>query len=348
MTTDFDKLKKEYKEQATQYIIYGFNSGSTKGFFIIEDNQDKDYLLKELKSYNEKMEPVWTYVYNPVATKKDYTTFRIRHTKNNTVYLSEARFEKDLCTEYKIVALDLQTGKEKYEYMLQTPQSKYSHLYVLKDINGQLTIAGNYSPYSQKDGFSLDDNLGFFKIVLDEQGNEIQKVYTSWSDFKKYIDVDEKGRVEENFRLRQTGTYIFKDGTISILTEKYKPQFITLKFSDYVLFNMNKDFTVNNIQTIKKDVSGDRSYLFSQFIKDESGVVFFFQTYAKSNETKEKQWFLGINTLINGELTQEKIPVSSKKKYVIEPAPAKEGYIMLREYNEKAEYNQIRLEKLNY
>ncbi len=36
-----------------------------------------------------------------------------------------------------------------------------------------------------------------------------------------------------------------------------------------------------------------------------------------------------------------------KEKYSIDPFPAKEGYIMLREYNEKDKYNQIRLEKIN-
>jgi hypothetical protein len=77
-------------------------------------------------------------------------------------------------------------------------------------------------------------------------------------------------------------------------------------------------------------------------------VVFFFRNYAENDETKEKQWFLGINTIIDGQLTQEKIPISSKKKYFIAPVPAKEGYIMLQEYNEKDKYNQIRLEKLNY
>jgi hypothetical protein len=57
---------------------------------------------------------------------------------------------------------------------------------------------------------------------------------------------------------------------------------------------------------------------------------------------------LGINTIINGKLSEEKIPLTAKKKYSIYPQPAKEGYIMLREYNEKDKYNQIRLEKLNY
>jgi hypothetical protein len=357
LVIDFDKLKKEYKEQPTKYIIYGYNAGSIKGFLIFDDNDKDNYLSKELKFYNEKMEHVWSYVYNPDGTKNDYKSFRVLHIKNNAIYISEARFEKKLCTEYKIVSLDFQTGKKKYEYMIETPKSEYSHTLVVKEINGQLVIVGNYSPYNQKKDFLLDDNLGFYKIVLDEQGHEIQKNYTQWSDFSQYIDVKKNGRMEKNYRLRLTKSFFFKDGSVSILTEKFNPASVnylmgtvTTKTDDYVLFNMNKNFTVKDVQIIDKAVSSSyyRDYLFSQYIKDDTGVVFFFQNYAKDDETNKKQWFLGINTIIDGKLTQEKIPISSKKKYVIDPAPAKEGYIMLREYNEKDKYNQIRLEKLNY
>ena len=358
MTTDFNKLKKEYKDNKTKNIIYGFNSNNVKGFFIYDDNVDKSYLSKELKFYNEKMEPLWTYVYNPVATKNDHVKFYIKATKNNNLYLSEVHFIKGLCVEYKIVALDFPTGKKKYEYVFETPQSKYSHTFIVKEVNGQLTLSGRYCPYNQKDGYLLDNDLGFYKIVLDENGKEIQEKYTQWSDFSQYIDVDKHGRVEKNYRLRPVKTFFFNDGSMSVLTEKYKPSGYNVfvgptnaKSDDYVLFMMDKDFNAKDIQTIDKAKATAiyySDYLFSQYIKDENGAVFFFQNYDKNDETKEKQWFLGINTIIDGKLTQEKIPISSKKKYAIYPTPAKEGYIMLREYNEKDKYNQIRLEKLNY
>jgi hypothetical protein len=68
----------------------------------------------------------------------------------------------------------------------------------------------------------------------------------------------------------------------------------------------------------------------------------------KDPVTHKKNDMLGINSIINGKLTQELIPLYQKKKYEITPMPAKEGYIMLREFNEKDKYNQIRLEKLNF
>ena len=78
-------------------------------------------------------------------------------------------------------------------------------------------------------------------------------------------------------------------------------------------------------------------------------MVFFYKDYLKDDETKDKNWNLYINTIINGKFSQEQVQISSKEdKYFIYPYIAKEGYILLNEFNKKDKYNQIRLEKLNY
>ena len=46
-------------------------------------------------------------------------------------------------------------------------------------------------------------------------------------------------------------------------------------------------------------------------------------------------------------MTHEKIPMSSKEHFIV-PYISKEGYILIREYNKDSDYNQIRLERLNY
>ena len=75
--------------------------------------------------------------------------------------------------------------------------------------------------------------------------------------------------------------------------------------------------------------------------------MFFYKDNQKDDKTKEKNWNLFINTLIDGKFNQEQIPISSKEN-IIYPYVAKEGYILMQEYNEKEKYNKIRLEKLNY
>ena len=46
-------------------------------------------------------------------------------------------------------------------------------------------------------------------------------------------------------------------------------------------------------------------------------------------------------------MTHEQIPMTSEE-HSIYPYVAKEGYILLREYNKDQDYDQIRLERLNY
>jgi len=359
--SDYDQMKKEYKGLETRNYVTGFNNGVFKGFFITEDNSKKSYLEKDVQFFNEKKELVWKYEYNPNGTEKNYNSFHFLNINKNTIYISIPNWTRgDFSTgmninEYSIVALDLQSGKEKYKYVLEKAGSEYSHTMRVKEIDNKLYITGNYSPYKKTD-FTLDQNLGFYKIVLNENGTEIERKYTQWSDFANQIEVDEQGRVEKNFRLKPIKYFFFKDGSISVLTEKYKfDAFWTglPKTTDYVLFNMKKDFTPGEVNTIKKELSHySAEFLFSQYIKDQTGVVFFYYDVVKDpNATlfnNTPNLLLGINTIINGKLTEEKIPLTAKKKYSIYPQPAKEGYIMLREYNEKDKYNQIRLEKLNY
>ncbi len=92
-----------------------------------------------------------------------------------------------------------------------------------------------------------------------------------------------------------------------------------------------------------------RIFRTSQYLNEDNDVVFFYRDFQKDDETKDKNWILFINTLINGKFNQEQVKISSKDdKFFILPYVAKEGYILLREFNKKDKYNQIRLEKLNY
>lgn len=352
---DYETMKSEYKAIVVHNFVNAFSNENFKGFLITEDNKKKGYLEKEVKLFNEKRNPLWKFEYNPNGSKSDYNTFGVIYSYKNIIYVTTPRIEKNKSSSYNIIALDLQTGKKKFEYILEDKNSQYNHTLRVKQIGDKLVLAGSYSPYKSTD-FTLDQNLGFYKIVLNEEGKEIEKKYTQWSQFASQIDVDKRGRVEKNYCLKHIKSFFFKDGSISILTEKFKYDIWSSgspKSTDFVLFNMKPDFTPGTVNTIVKEKSYyTTDYLFSQYIKDQTGVVFFYNDLVKDPKT----WvfdlsgilMLGINTIIDGKLTEEKIQLTAKKKYNIVPQPAKEGYIMLREYNEKDKYNQIRLEKLNF
>ena len=357
---DFDNMKKEYKTIESRSLVNGFNNGVFKGFYIIEDNTKKSYLEKDVKFFNENRELIWKYEYNPAGTETNYNSFHFLHVNKNTIYISVPTTIKnewgvEFISQFNIIALDMQTGKKKYEYLLENTESEYSHTLRAHEIENKLIITGNYSLYKKTD-FSLDQNLGFYKIVLDENGKETEKKYTKWSDFNPQFYCNPQGRVDGNYRLKPIRYFIFKDGSISFLTEKYKIDRWNSGMpatTDFVLFNMKPDFTPGEVNTIKKEKSYmSGNFLFSQYIKDQTGAVFFFYDVVRESSLNSfnstQKIFLGINTILSGKLTEEKIPLSAKKKYSIHPHQAKEGYIMLQEFNEKDKYNQVRLEKLNY
>ena len=123
-----------------------------------------------------------------------------------------------------------------------------------------------------------------------------------------------------------------------------------LYYSNNVLKIGDKEFNLKEVKTFEKEKTkwDNNDYLFSQYLNNGKDVVFFFRDLQKDKETREKNWKLFINTLINGNFKQEVVQISEKDKYTTIPYVAKEGYILLREFNEKDKFNKIRLERLNY
>lgn len=362
---DVSLLKKENKNVDTKYLVQTIDNDSLTGFFISQVNTDGlEYKEKDIRFYNENRELLWTYEYNPNGNYSNLTTCKVIAVKESNIYLQEIKYVERYASEEKIVLLDLKTGVKKYETVVEDKNSKYNHTIKAKEIDGKLLITGNYSTFKKHYFFRLSENLGYYKLVLDENGKEISRQYSKWSDFATAIKVNKKGRVDSDYRLNTKSVLIFKEGAISIITEKYKPSGNSLWFvpfinmftayneetTDMVLINFNEKFQLKSVYTARKDLSvyDNNDYLFSQYINNEEGCVFFFKDLTKNPETEKTQWVLGINSFIKGVFTEEKIPIYSKRKYLIDPLPAKEGYIMLREYNEKEKYNQVRLEKLNF
>ena len=83
------------------------------------------------------------------------------------------------------------------------------------------------------------------------------------------------------------------------------------------------------------------------YIDNGKGEVIYYRDEFLNENTKKKEWKLGIITVKNGEIKKEEIPMANSD-FEIFPAPAKDGYILIREINIKDKTDQIRLEKLNY
>jgi hypothetical protein len=343
-----------------RFFITAFSNSITSGLFVSDVNNDKEVVF-----FDSTMQRSWSYKYNDKDTLNNkHFDFKLKLLKNKIIYATERCNNKLLKkTYFNIVAIDCTTGKKLYEYQLDSDKDSIYHTYEFQEINSHLVVTGRYNTNVGHLDFR-NYYKGLYKIVLDEEGKEIEKVYHPWSDFSSQIKLNKKGRVKHDYRLNEKKTFVFDNGSISILTEMYKPQrnsfwlvpiinWFTERPSetkDFIIFNFDKSFNLSRVDTIAKDRTKNNGsdYIFSQKIKDNSGVVFFNTNNKKDLKTRKKNLMLGINSIVDGKLTQELIPIAQKKKYLILPMPAKEGYVMLREYNEKDKYNQIRLEKLNY
>jgi hypothetical protein len=346
-----------------QYSIFAFSNTYNSGFFVMDIKNNK-----EISFFDSNFKKQWFYTINGKDSLNIvHRNFNIKMLKDNAIYATEECYDKSTkITSFKITAIDFTTGKKKYDYVINSNKDKLYHTYELfKTIDNKLVLMGHYNTnvgfYDFRSYY-----IGLYKIMLDENGKEIEKIYHPWSDFNSKIKLSHKGRAKGNYNLNNKNYFLFEDGSASILNEMYKPHknnfwFIPVvgwftgtrqRIKSFLIFNFDNKFTLNKVDTIRKDLTfnNQTDYLFSQTLKKNNGVVFFHTNTMKDSKTHKKNYMLGINSIINGKLSQELIPLYQKKKYLITPMPAKEGFIMLREYNEneKDKYNQIRLEKLNF
>ena len=330
---------------------YEFPLSASGGYVLVENFklQKNNNLPQSLKGFSINNEQVWEYQFNPYKERvnKFFNVIDEEH------FLFTTDNKTDINT-FTIHSLNPQTGKLNFTYDIESANSEWNHIYTITALKDRFVITGKISPY-KRTGYEVKKAAGLFRIELDKSGKELSKKYFLWNQASAFLPMNKKGKTKKGYRLYAKNYFVFKDGTISILTEKRKEGYNILmgatkvKTTDFVILNFDENFNLIDLKTIQKDLSkwSYSDYLYSQKIKGGDGVVFFYNDYKKDATTKKKNWILGIVTLINGEMTHEQIPMSSKEHF-ISPYIAKEGFILLREFNKDSDYDEIRLERLNY
>lgn len=343
------KLDKTLKK--TNFVQYPF--AINDGYLLYKASKLQSNVLgnKEittLEAYTIDNAKKWNYNYNP---NKETIQSRIEFLAEDKLVLWTKNFRNKVQNLHFINPAD---GKMEFKYNIEGKNSSYNHFFKLRTFKDKTVIVGMYSK-NKATGFNFKKALGVFKIVLDNEGNETFKKYFSWEDASGILNIKKNGKLEDGYRLLAQQFFIFNDGSTAFLAEKFKDsQYYVIvatapKTTDFMMLNFDKDFTLKSVDKIDKDKSyySSSDYLYSQRIKDGNGVVFFYRDYKKDETTKKRSWVLGIVSIIDGKMKHEKIPMSSEE-FFISPYVAKEGYIMLREYNKDSDLDQIRLEKLNY
>lgn len=347
--------KEEKKAKGFNYfsMVFEIKEG---GFLAIELNDYGKYVNNNsLIKFDENKNEVWRYKYNTSGDKKNTEDLTMLEKDEKNIYFIRQKKNND-AKEFTLLVLDMKTGKEVISKPITGLSddtidniSSYSSttrsLDNDKTFDDKIVLVGRN--YEDKQG------VGFARLIIDKNTFEVNTKKINYiPDLSSYIPkINELGYVEKSYHLQPRDLFFLKDGSVGILLEKYKIDFNygVPKTTDLVYIFTDKDFKVKGVKIFAKEKSlftGD--YLFSQYINDGNDVVFFYRDLQKDKETKEKNWKLFINTLVNGTFKQEVVPISEKDSYSVIPYVGKEGYILLREFNEKEKYNKIRLERLNY
>lgn len=358
--TQYREARKERKDKGFVYFSYVYEVKD--GGFLIRDNEDYGsyYKNQKLKRYDKNKKLMWEYRFNEDGTKHKREFINFIDVDDKHLYTLITKKEKKELTFF-LQVFDFKTGKIVHTKQLEgLNQNTWNAILRMaeywreldndKKFNDKIVTIGRL--YDEK---KEDKDYGFVRWIIDKKTFESKVDVLNYTDFKGHLPkIDKEGEVEKGYKLAVRDLFFLEDGSVGLLFEKFKVatnNWANHKTTDMVYAFTDKDFKLKDIKVFEKEktkINIYADYLFSQYLNKGKDIVFFYRDYKKDNETKEKYWNLFINTLIGGKFNQEVIKISEKDKFFISPYVAKEGYILLREYNEKDKYNQIRLERLNY
>lgn len=357
--TYMDKYREDRTEKKAKGYNYYSNVSEIKegGYLGLEYHIYPSYInSNSLIRFDENRKELWRYKYNTSGDRKVGESLFVLDKDAKYIYAILAKSNKKERSFYLIV-LDQKTGKEVHSKNISGVSDDTIYSTIGFYANGQqISNSKSFDSKNMRIGYNFVDrkDIGFTRFTLDKNDFSIDTKSISYRpDFEPYLGkISKNGDVGGGYFLLTRDFFIFEDGRTGILTEKYKPEgsYNAPKTTDIVFAYTDKDFKIKEIDVLEKAKSkwSNNDYLFSQYLNDGKDLVFFYKDYAKDKETRKKNWNLFINTIIDGKYKQEIIPITEKDNFEIAPYIAKEGYILLREFNEKEKFNKIRLERLNY
>ncbi len=339
------------------------------GFLVRSFNNYSSENEKLIKFYNDNREFCWEYVFDSIPRKKKYSMNKNHVTLNYlfmdsvNMYFREIHFSGYEYIEYNIIALDVKTGLKKHEVKLIGENFPDCRGLKIKRLNDTIAVYGHYAESRESQRYA-----GYFRMLIDKNCTVIDQDFKKWQDMSTAeYTITPKAKIKQVRHKFKTASFsMFNDGSMIVTNQEYNTRsvfsIIVSLFSFHILtfdlpydkdlffFKFDKEFNPNGITRVnmKKHIINSNSfenYLYTQNHGNNSSSVVCFLNKAKINGKSETE--LVINTLKNCEVKTERIPLTSSRKYTIIPNPAKDGYIMLNEYNKKDKYNEIRLEKLN-
>ncbi|MBB6371533.1 hypothetical protein [Chryseobacterium shigense] len=338
---DNRNLKKTAGYQLTSEVI-GLNNNHT---LIFEYKYDRP-LFKDisLKFFNDKNEKVWDYKFFDQDNKYNSVNFKVVNFDNDILIAKVYKYQKD-SVEYNFMVFDLKTGK--VISVLPFPYER--NLYITLNsvdgaINGKYNTNDKLTSLLRYSGGPLNFyNEGFVKLIYDKSTSQLSfnEIHLLDDVYSSHKDIEELKEPFDSKDIDIKSVSFLKNNDIVAIFQKISRK--NNAVSDIIMMQFDPMMKLKNLKVYPTQKNS--SYLFSQYLNDKNDMVFFYADTERKN--REKKWNLFINTFINGQWKQEVLPMTSENNITI-PYMAKEGYILLQEFNEKEKFNKIRLERLNY
>lgn len=357
-----NKITRKFKKENKFYSI-GDVEKLEDGNFLVKNRRTKNYnkfFNYQLRFFNEDLEELWSFEYNTKPKSKKYERIAIVEYSHDQLSFFHKFFTKKR-TEIYFKTIDAKTGQlirdEKIEGVSQTGLNKLlsPHANMLKrNYENTSVIAAGI-----KDTKKVNVN-GFFLAKLNHKANQFSySVFDFKTELAPTIDAEiHKYGTINKLELNPRDVLIDSDGSFKLVAELSNDYFssedrkmMTSKVSDLYLLQFDDHLQFKGAEWLEKgELRQKRSnYYFSQRIGDnKENVVFFHRDKIEDEQTGDETTLLYINTFQDNTLVQDQFKLSSENEdFKIYPFVAKSGYILLHEFDEDEERNQIRLERLN-
>jgi len=214
-------------------------------------------------------------------------------------------------------------------------------------------------------------DLGKF-IPLDDKGKSLTKGGKGYIFFHDIVKKEDGTIVAigEQYRKVASGEGV----ALKLLLGNGAASSTKIVIEDLMIFTFTPDFEVKSIEFIDKSKSdfflpagygfvnvhllsnivkayGGFGYQFTQKGLNEDDAVSFTYLDYKKNGGSAKKYYLGAITHFEGNLTTDLVELGTRKGIARESIrvwPAKQGYVLLSEYNKKERELTIHLERINY
>lgn len=311
----------------------------------------KDQPFNYITFYDDNFNKTYEYYLSHDLLKKDYS-FTVEHINHEDVIVwqRKRKFEGGLKLETeRLLTYNFKTGQLKHDIIYNSKATNGDEYYIpyVETIADKTYVIGDIKLTKDHyvERYQVKPSLGIKRNIYNNNRELIAENKVYYQEIFKALNFKD-GKDKDGYKYLFRDYYNFSDNTFSILLAKQKGDgvFTAQKLAEYIVINFDANGNYINHHLLEKSKNKYDTYKFSQKNLEENEVLFFYQE--EVIEADGKKYYLVINKLKEGVLTQEKKPFKTDSSYM-SFSRAKYGYILVEEYDKEDKESSIRIEKLN-